>query len=497
MKKVVLTIALTVAIFAGCKNKSGEHEPEHGLEALAYTLYSDKSEIFVEFKPLVAGSVSKFAAHFTILGELFKPLTEGTVTVSLIIDGKGIKQTATKPAVPGIYHLSLKPATAGTGKLIFDIQTKNFTDQITIDNVKVYANEKTALTDQPAESSGGDITYLKEQAWKVEFANTLVKKQAFSHVIKTSGQILSAPGDEIVITAKSKGIVMFSGSKTTIGAQVSSGNALFIVSGGDFAEGNIDAAYKEAKANYDKAKADYDRTSELVKDKIISQKDFLDAKLKFENAQTAFNIMSKNYSAGGQSISSPMNGFVKNILVTEGQFVEAGTPLATVSKNEKLILQANVSQKYFNDLPSISSANFKTTDSDEFISTEEAGGKLISYGKSASAGSPFLTVTFQINNKGNIIPGSIAEVYLKSTHLPDALVIPVTSLIEEQGNFFVYVQVEGESFQKREVKLGAADGISVQVISGVEEGERVVTKGAYQIKLSTASGTLPAHGHEH
>ena len=97
MKKVVLTIALTVAIFAGCKNKSGEHEPEHGLEALAYTLYSDKSEIFVEFKPLVAGSVSKFAAHFTILGELFKPLTEGTVTVSLIIDGKGIKQTATKP----------------------------------------------------------------------------------------------------------------------------------------------------------------------------------------------------------------------------------------------------------------------------------------------------------------------------------------------------------------------------------------------------------------
>jgi membrane fusion protein, heavy metal efflux system len=61
----------------------------------------------------------------------------------------------------------------------------------------------------------------------------------------------------------------------------------------------------------------------------------------------------------------------------------------------------------------------------------------------------------------------------------------------------VYVQTGGESFQKREVKLGAADGINVQLLSGVEEGERVVTKGAYQIKLSQASGTMPAHGHEH
>ena len=91
----------------------------------------------------------------------------------------------------------------------------------------------------------------------------------------------------------------------------------------------------------------------------------------------------------------------------------------------------------------------------------------------------------------------MAEVYLKSFPRPDALVIPVSSLIEEQGNFFVYVQAEGESFQKREVQLGANDGINVQVLSGVSEGERVVTKGAYQIKLSSMSGTMPAHGHEH
>ena len=77
------------------------------------------------------------------------------------------------------------------------------------------------------------------------------------------------------------------------------------------------------------------------------------------------------------------------------------------------------------------------------------------------------------------------------------MTVPVSALIEEQGVFYVYVQTEGESFQKRELKLGANDGQKVQVLSGVSEGERVVTKGGYQIKLSQASGALPAHGHEH
>jgi RND family efflux transporter MFP subunit len=208
-------------------------------------------------------------------------------------------------------------------------------------------------------------------------------------------------------------------------------------------------------------------------------------------------MISKGYSGSGQIITAPMNGFIKNILVSEGQFVSAGTPLASISKNSKLILQANVSQRYYNLLSSVTSANFKTTNSKEFLSTENSGGKLISYGKSTNSGSPFIPVAFEVSNTEGIIPGSIAEVYLKFEELQDALVVPITALIEEQGSFFVYVQTGGESFQKREVKLGASDGINVQVLTGITEGDRVVNKGAYQIKLATASGTLPAHGHEH
>ena len=492
----ILLLGLICIGFTSCNNKE-EAKEGSSLEPLAYTLYTENSELFVEFKPLVVGSKSKFAAHFTILGENFKALTDAKITVSLIVGENGIKNSVHAPSSPGIFRLALNPKTAGTGTLVFDIVTKDFTDKITIENIVVYPDEKTALAKQPEHTESGDISYLKEQAWKVEFANQAVKKQTFNDVIKTSGQILSAPGDEMIVTAKASGIVVFSGKNTIIGSAVNAGNPLFTITGGDMTESNIDASVKDAKANYLKIKADYERSKSLVADKIVSEREHQQVKLQLENAQTAYNTVSKNYGSKGQNVLSPMSGFVKNVFVTEGQFVPSGTPLATISKNKRLLVQANVSQNYFSRLSSITSANFRTPQNDVVYNTAALNGRIVSYGKSASASTPFIPVTFEIDNAGQLVSGSIIEIYLKSSAIADVLVIPVSSLIEEQGIFYVYVQTGGESFQKREVKLGASDGLNVQVLSGIIENERVVTKGGYQIKLSSASGALPAHGHEH
>ena len=492
----ILLLCLFLIGFTSCNNKE-EVKESSSLEPLAYTLYTEKTELFVEFKPLVVGQTSKFASHLTVLGENFKALTDAKITVSLIVGENGIKNSVDAPSSPGIFRLALSPKTAGTGTLVFDIVTKDFTDKITIENVVVYADMKTALAKQPEPAETGDISYLKEQAWKVEFANQAVKKQTFNDVIKTSGQILSAPGDEMIVTAKASGVVVFSGKNTIVGSAVNSGNSLFTITGADMTESNIDASVKDAKANYLKAKADYERSKLLVADKIVSEKDHQQVKLQFENAQTSYNTVSKNYSAKGQNVLSPMSGFVKNVLVTEGQFVPSGTPLATISKNKRLLVQANVSQNYFSRLSSITSANFKTPQSDVVYNTTALNGRIVSYGKSASASTPFIPVTFEIDNAGQLVSGSIIEIYLKSSTIADALVVPISALIEEQGIFYVYVQIGGESFQKREVKLGASDGLNLQVLSRIVENESVVTKGGYQIKLSSASGALPAHGHEH
>jgi membrane fusion protein, heavy metal efflux system len=496
--KQLLAISVAVISLAACKGKSSTAEShEEELRSVAYTLYTDKSELFVEFKPLVVGQASKFAAHLTKLGETFLPYTEGVVTVSFIQGTKGIKNTATAPSSPGIFRLALTPAQPGIGKLVFDIQTKGFTDQIIIDSIVAYPDEKTAVAAQPPESGGSDISYLKEQAWKVEFANAPVLRQTMYDVVKATGEILSAPGDEVTIAAKSNGTVRFTSRVTTIGAPIRAGQSLFSITGGEIPVENVAAAKQTARAELTAAQAEYNRASELIKDRLITQGEFQAARLRYQNAQIALSNLNRNYSAGGKSLASPISGYVKNILVTEGQFVAAGQPLATVTKNQRLILRADVSLRDADRISSIREANFTIIQNKLSYNTKSLNGRLLSIAQTTGGTTPYIPVHFQIDSRPGMLPGSFAEVYLKTVPIYNALVIPASALIEEQGIFYAYVQVAGESFQKRELRLGANDGVNVQVLSGVAEGERVVTKGGYQIRLSQASGALPAHGHEH
>jgi RND family efflux transporter MFP subunit len=510
MNKAIISFVIVAGLLAGCNNDSHEHaNAEHGHlhgdethagvapEPLAYTLYTDKTELFVEFKPLIVGKTSKFAAHFTQLGKNFKAVTEGSVTVSLIGNKKQLTNTAEKPSSPGIFRLALNPENSGTYQLVFDIHTKEFSDKIMIENTTVYPDTKTALTNQRKQTIGEEIVYFKEQAWKIDFANREVKKQPFTEIIKTTGQILPTYGDEVIITAKSVGIIKFGSNKKRIGSAVNSGETIFTISGAGLTEGNLHTKYKEAKNNYEKSKMDFERAEGLVKNNIISQKKFQDSQLRYKNAQTTFNTINKNYTVGGHKITSPIQGYIKNVMVSEGEYVEIGQSIASVSQNRKLILKAEVPQKYFSKLNSISSANFITVYDNKIYSTDSLNGTLISYGKNTNDNAYYIPVNFEIDNNGEIIPGSFVEVLIKTNVIEDALVIPYSALIEEQGNYFAYVQTSGEGFQKRELITGANDGMNVQVLAGINEGERVVIKGGYQIKLATMSGKMPAHGHEH
>lgn len=510
MNKAIISFIIVAGLLVGCNDNNHKHgDAELGLlhgnevhsggepEPLAYTLYTDKTELFVEFKPLIAGKTSKFAAHFTRLGENFKAVAEGSVTVSLIGNETPLTDKAEEPSSPGIFRLALNPENPGTYRLVFDIRTKEFSDKIMIENITVYPDTKTALVHQQEQTIGEEIVYLKEQAWKIDFANREVKKQPFTEIIKTTGHILPTYGDEVIITAKCSGIITFGNNRKLIGSAVNSGETLFAISGAGLTEGNLDAKYKEAKNNYEKSKIDFERAKGLVKDNIISQKYFQETQLRYENAQTTFNTIGKNHTADGHQIASPIDGFIKNVMISEGEYIEIGQPIASVSHNRTLILKAEVPQKYFSKLNSISSANFRTAYHDKIYSTDSLNGELISYGRSINNDDYYVPVNFEIDNNGEIIPGSFVEVFLKTNVMRDALVIPYSALIEEQGNYFAYVQTSGEGFQKRELKTGAGDGMNVQVLAGIKEGERVVTKGAYQIKLATMSGKMPAHGHEH
>jgi cobalt-zinc-cadmium efflux system membrane fusion protein len=497
MRKMLFLYAALFAsfVFYGCNKEQSEHEheEEHEHEALSYTLYSEHTELFVEFPSLVVGEVASFAAHITVLGEVFKPLESGKVKVTLENNGSA---SVDAPDPPGIFRPVLKPIKTGENlKLIFEITTNDFIDTIVIKDISVYTDHETADKNHKHEEEGNEITYLKEQAWKVEFANQEVTEQTFFYTIRTTGQLITPPGEEANISAGSSGIVNYNGNYIN-GMKVFKGENLFNVSGTNINGENINTRVFEAKANYERAKADYERASLLIKDKIISEKEFLAIQNTYEIAEEIYNSLSKNYSSSGVRITTPISGFFKSINVKPGEFVEAGKTLAVVTQNKNLILKADLSQKYFNVINEIRSANFKTPDG-VIYNTENLNGRAITPGISTGIDNLLLPINFQFDYRNDLIPGTFVEVFLKTSRIPNALVIPISALIEEQGVFYVYIQTGGESFEKREVTLAGSDGYSMQVLKGIEPGERVVTKGAYQIKLASASGVIPAHGHEH
>lgn len=346
---------------------------------------------------------------------------------------------------------------------------------------------------ESAAKHSDEIIFPKAQAAKTTFEVKEIHPGSFNQVVKTTGQIMAAPGDEAVIVASSNGVISFSSNKLTEGSSVQKGQSLFQISSKNIAEGDY---YTKVKASFEAAKANYDRVKTLVKDKIISQKEFENTKLEFENAKTAYEAVSSNKTSKGVSVNTPINGHVKNILVKEGEYITVGQPLATVSQNQRLVLRAELSQRYYNDLQKVHTANFKTPYDNKIYSLSNLNGRLLSFGKASNENSFFIPVSFEFDNKGEIIPGSFVEIYLISTPIENTLFIPVSALTNEMGIHYVYVQIDEEGYRKQEVTLGANNGKEVQIVKGLNPGDRVVTKGAYQVKMAAASGTIP-HGHSH
>lgn len=137
-----------------------------GLATISHTLYTATSELYAEYKPLIAGQATRFTAHLTTVGQRFRPYTAGQVTVSLLVGGTTLKATAAAPERPGIFRFQLQPQQAGTGTLVVDIVTPEFTDRFTIPGVVVYADAGAArqLTE---DEQAGDLTYIKEKAWEL------------------------------------------------------------------------------------------------------------------------------------------------------------------------------------------------------------------------------------------------------------------------------------------------------------------------------------------
>ena len=338
-----------------------------------------------------------------------------------------------------------------------------------------------------------EVVMSPEKAEAAGVAVAQVEPGNFRRVILTGGHISSAQGHESTVVASVAGIVSFS-QAVTEGMKVGAGAPLMRISAEHLQDGD---PVKRARIAYETAKKEYDRAAKLVQRQIVSQKDFNGIKENYETAKIAYEALAVDKSGRGVAVKSPMAGYVKACLVNEGDYVTVGQPLMRVTQTNRLQLKADVSERYYSVLHSITSANFKTPYADKAYTLDSLNGRLLSYGRAAGDASFYVPVTFEFDNRGDILPGAHVEVYLLSDVLPHVISVPVGALIEEQGVYSVFIQLDESCYHKQEVKLGSSNGKEVEILAGLKGGERIVTQGAYQVKLASANNAIPGHTHNH
>ena len=360
-----------------------------------------------------------------------------------------------------------------------------------------------AHSQQPTASSHshdhgeGSINFPIDQQKKIDFEVVEVATEPLYQVIRTSAQIIPSQEGEKILTATTSGIVSFESKDIVQGKDVKSGQVLFSIDNDEMADGSLAVRRQEIEADYEKAKLEYERKQALAEDKIISESELLDAKTEYLKAKKYYDNMIQNYPEGKTLHRATITGAISEILVPNNSYVEAGQAIMTLAQNDKLYLRADVQSKYYPVLKDIKTANVKTNEGLVY-SLNDLGGRLLSYGKTTDINNPLIPVTFEIKNNGNLIPGSFVEIFITAESDKMGVMLPNSAIVEEMGIYCVFVQTCVDSFEKRIITKGVTDGSKTQILKGVKAGERVVSKGAVNVKLAQGSAALDPHaGHVH
>ena len=341
---------------------------------------------------------------------------------------------------------------------------------------------------------GEGIAFTRAQAEAAGLQVETIEEVPFYGVIKTAGHIQAPMGGESVVVAASAGVLYYTDPSLVEGKAVDKEQTLAGISAKKLQDGD---PLIKARLAYETALAEYERAKRLVDDKIISAKEFEQVCLRYETAKTTYEGQALGMTANGASVTVPMAGYIKQLFVENGAYVEVGQPIAVVTQARRLQLRAEVSEQYYTQLSKVSAAHFRPSYTDRLYKTDEMNGRLVAYGRAAVEGtSHYLPVTFEFDNVGDILPGTYAEVYLLTTPEEEVVSVPISALTEEQGLYYVYVQVCAEEYMKRAVHPGRRNGERVEILHGLQHGERVVTQGAYQVKLASVTTAIP-HGHTH
>ena len=339
-------------------------------------------------------------------------------------------------------------------------------------------------------TSGDDIVLEPEMALRFGVECDTVRSGAFSEALKVSGRVLATGNELAVVSAPTAGIVSFSrdmvpGKKVPRGARIASVRT-GATTGGD--------ANQAAKAALDAAKRELDRLKPLYDQRLVTASEYNAALAAYESARAGFSA-----SAASGAASAPISGVIVSLDVAEGQYVEAGAPLASMASDKEITLRVDLPRRMASHMGTFTDLRLALADVGTVL-VSELGGKRSGASPAASGNnaSAYVPMYFSVPAaSAGLLTGGGFEGWLLGSGREDVTAIPVSALSEQMGDFFVYERLDEDCYRKLPVVVGSSDGERVEV-GGLRPGTVIVTQGVTTLRLSENAKAVPeGHSHNH
>lgn len=502
------------AAHGGHGGHAGHGGDEDGAPGLIFTHFTERTELFVEFPSFVKGADSKFAAHLTDLAKE-GPVTWGKAVVVLSGNGPEERFEAGPSEVKGIFRPIARPVQAGERTLAIEHLAEGRTDRHDLGTVVVHPTLEAAKAAGAPDVPKGNIAFLKEQQWKLPFATEPVAEGSVRESVAALGTLRPRPEGESMVAAPVAGRLLApQDAFPRVGSEVAKGQvlALLVPKVPDADIASLDLATARGRVALEQARRERERLEGLLTQGAVAERRVVEARLAEETARAEVAAASRRMGqyhgiqrsdggaqGGGYEIRASVAGVVVEARATSGAYVEEGTELFHIVDLDRLWLEVRVPEADFGRVRAATGAVFQVEGFDGTFQVDPAaGGQVVAVGGLVDPVSRTLQIVFDFPNPGRVLPaGAHARVRVLTGQDRTGLVIPVSALQEEGGMDAAFVMITGESFERRILKLGTRDGDLVQVLDGLAAGERVVSKGAYFVRLAASSSAIPAHGHAH
>ncbi len=489
---MTLSAVMIQLVNVGCEGGTTEEIAQPGIGSVVVTQWNDSTELFLEYPHPVAGrATGNWAIHLTSL-DTFEPIRAGSLVVRFL-SGESVEESFTIEEVTrdGIFLLDPVVATAGHYRVELTLESPQARSRHVLPDVQVFANESEAPLAQEGGSEG--IPFLKEQQWQIPWA---VASAAAGSILQTAavpGEVIAPDGALVQVGAPVAGIALEGPNRSapSVGQRVSEGQVLAVL-----APTAQEGGFARAVGNVQRLVREVQRAERLLEAGAIPERRLEEARHDLEVARAEADAMGASGSDDPSRLRlvSPMNGVVATRSFVPGGRVEAGAPLFTIVAPAAAWLRLAVPGDIASAMPETASARYRLEGSQEVRET----GALFSVGRIMDAQTRTVPIVFDISGTGHrFVYGQLAEAFIPVGAEESGMVIPNAAIIDDNGTDVAYVQVGGETFERRILALGANDGVRTVVRAGIARGEMIVVQGAYQVRLASMSGNEFAGGHTH